>query len=258
MPDDWLIFLSYEKYKGPLSINIPISSSKLLEPLQTAKIIIRQNKLDFFDNDISITLSNSSLWAPADPDPPLEKQARYDIVKELVSLLPTYKSSSLDIITTIINLADNKHPPTPPRPLTKALLICIHQITQEKEKDVKVISALSSLLGLGIGLTPEGDDFLTGFLLTINRYPHLTDRPKRYLNISEQIVTNSHKKTTRLSSNLIECAHRGHADERIIMASDSLISGKLPISETIAAILNYGETSGISALAGILTASLFL
>jgi hypothetical protein len=256
MPNRWHLFLSYENFKGPLTINIPISYSALLQSIEFSKIIAHRNKLEFVDNNLKIALPESRQWSPPGPKEPLEKLERYAIVKELSSILDSYETAYPNITKIFIDLAENKHPPTPETPLTKNLLN--YTPILKHERNSKVTNALSSFLGLGEGLTPQGDDFLTGFFLTLNRFPQLTSRPEIYKDISRKIVNEAYKKTTLLSSNLLECALSGQADERILLASDSLLTGTPSVKDIAHKTLTYGSTSGMSALAGILAASLFL
>jgi hypothetical protein len=113
--------------------------------------------------------------------------------------------------------------------------------------------ALKTVVGSGGGLTPQGDDFLCGFLLTDYYfrdilYPQL-DLSKTIKNAIEY----SRQATTCLSWNLMQCAAEGSADERIMNCIDWLASdhpeSNLPY--VIEELLTYGSSSGLETLAGM-------
>jgi hypothetical protein len=58
-------------------------------------------------------------------------------------------------------------------------------------------------------------------------------------------------KTTTVSANLIDCAARGQADERLIRALDGIETGELSALECAHALGSWGNTSGLDALIGM-------
>ncbi|MBL6962162.1 MAG: DUF2877 domain-containing protein, partial [Anaerolineales bacterium] len=115
---------------------------------------------------------------------------------------------------------------------------------------------IQSFLGLGGGLTPSGDDFVIGLLLSINRWSTIFHQIKNLATFNKEIVEAAYKHTTTLSANLIECAALGSADERLIQAVDHLATGKYNRDEVIPGLLSWGNSSGVDALVGMMTAFL--
>jgi hypothetical protein len=115
----------------------------------------------------------------------------------------------------------------------------------------------SGLLGLGRGLTPAGDDFLCGFLLTSFYLRKNAALMEYEPDLNHQIVAEAQKKTTALSAALIKCAAIGEGDERLIDALRWITQGEINIAHARESLLSYGSSSGVDALAGMLTA-LFL
>lgn len=105
----------------------------------------------------------------------------------------------------------------------------------------------SKLAGLGIGLTPAGDDFLMGAM-----YAAWMIHPQELAkNITEEIADIAVPLTTSLSGAWLRSAAKGEAGELWHEFFDALIEDKniyLPMSK----ILSVGETSGSDALAGFL------
>ena len=58
-------------------------------------------------------------------------------------------------------------------------------------------------------------------------------------------------RTTTLSANLIECAARGLADERLVACLDWIMTGVGEFNEIAAGVLGWGSDSGTAALAGM-------
>jgi hypothetical protein len=119
------------------------------------------------------------------------------------------------------------------------------------------VSKLCNCLGAGAGLTPSGDDFVTGLLLALNRWKDiLWDRDDLDL-INQSIVEAAYQKTTTLGANLIELASFGEGDERILKAIDWIMGGKTDESSIVDNLLDWGSSSGVDMLVGFAAAITF-
>ena len=120
-----------------------------------------------------------------------------------------------------------------------------------EETPSAILQDLESFLGVGSGLTPGGDDLVMGFLLRLKRWGHILAPSLNTETIAQGLLPLAYRKTTTLSSNLIECATLGQANERLISALDGLMTGK-PDAITCASFLaEWGNTSGLEALVGM-------
>jgi hypothetical protein len=116
------------------------------------------------------------------------------------------------------------------------------------------VSKLCNCLGAGAGLTPSGDDFVTGLLLALNRWKDiLWDRDDLDL-INQSVVEAAYQMTTTLSANLIELASLGEGDERILKATDWIMGGYPEASGIVEDLLDWGSSSGVDILAGFTAA----
>ncbi len=103
-------------------------------------------------------------------------------------------------------------------------------------------SALS-ILGLGMGLTPLGDDILTGYILGLNTVG-------KTLPWIPQLVMDAQKKTNKLSAqNLSDTYERYYPDLFIDMLEGLLIEHDI---EKAKSVLNLGATSGAGILTGFI------
>jgi hypothetical protein len=105
----------------------------------------------------------------------------------------------------------------------------------------------SHLAGLGIGLTPAGDDFMMGAMYAAwIIHPFEEVRP-----LARKIADTAAPLTTSLSAEWLKYTGRGEVGVWWHEFFDALLSGDLPaMRKTVENILAIGETSGADALAG--------
>ena len=112
------------------------------------------------------------------------------------------------------------------------------------------IEAAQQLAGLGIGLTPAGDDYIMGAILAA----WILHPPKIAKALAENIAAIAAPLTTSLSAAWLRSAGRGEAGILWHEFFDALISGNSAhIQESVEKILAVGETSGADALSGFLS-----
>jgi hypothetical protein len=110
--------------------------------------------------------------------------------------------------------------------------------------------AAQKLAGLGVGLTPAGDDFMMGAI-----YAAWIIHPVEVVSgLSQEIVNIAAPLTTSLSAAWLRASGRGEAGVLWHEFFDALISSQTPrIQETTNNILAVGETSGADALTGFMS-----
>jgi hypothetical protein len=109
---------------------------------------------------------------------------------------------------------------------------------------------MQAILGMGAGLTPSGDDVVTGCLLTLTRWGHALAPGLNIRALAQDVCQGAYRKTTTLSANLIECASVGQANERLILALDGMLSGNIDC-QPARVIWQAGGIPGLDALAGM-------
>lgn len=121
----------------------------------------------------------------------------------------------------------------------------------------KLCDSLSGLIGVGTGLTPSGDDFMTGVLSTFKAFPQCFNH-KLISSLSNSICSRRNN-TNEISCTFIDCALRGQFSKAIIDLYDSVCSdnvqasgiGQESIDNLLDSFLDIGHTSGIDTLTGI-------
>lgn len=133
----------------------------------------------------------------------------------------------------------------------KTVITLIHD-----DKTEAAAEAISSLIGVGTGLTPSGDDFITGILSAFSAFPETFDE-----DIVEQVrnsVSLHLQNTNEISMAFIKCALDNQFSVPVIslyqwLCSEdgSLESRKSQSDEILQSFLAIGHSSGIDTLTGI-------
>ena len=235
--DRWILFISFETFRNPLTINIP-STPQLLEHAQGTIIKVSGQRLVFPNSTAEIDFANAALWHPPAVPPTKNAVSQEKILTAL-----------MHINEPLLKIILSAHKPEPTlAPLEKNISqICA---ALPYKAHLQIAELASSLLGLGGGLTPEGDDFITGlfFALYTNQANHLPDWKRLLFEHTAEIA---YQKTTTISANLIECAQNGQTDERLACAYHAIKFNHTDLPKAVKDLSGWGNTSGKMALAGI-------
>jgi len=259
--DDLTLFLSREKFKGPLTINLDGELSSLQNIQAQTPIIFRPSAINFPDENLTLNLPQMS---PQDHGLPAgSNKLTTALIAEISKMIPILAGGN-EFLPLIEMASTGKTKPLPGVPGFSDQLDLVLNTGKTFHSYLQAES-LANLLGLGPGLTPLGDDFILGILLTLNRWGHLippdlakfqTDdslsRSYQALKIlNHDILEQAWEKTTRLSASLLTCATTGAADERLLKVLDSFFLEHKLAQEDLINLLQWGNSSGIAVLAGI-------
>lgn len=112
------------------------------------------------------------------------------------------------------------------------------------------LGAARRLAGLGIGLTPAGDDFMLGAILAT----WIVQPTEIARVLAEGIVNTAAPLTTSLSAAFLKSAGRGEAGEVWHEFFDALIDPLSNLQSPLQRLLSVGETSGADAFSGFIGA----
>lgn len=250
--DRWVIFLSYEPNRGPLTLNLTpnIRIPSIIHQGQLAEIQGRD--IIFSASNFRIRTEGAATWIIAPP--PRTDTKPQELINRIrsigVEVIAQRGGVGLTpILAELLNLAMHKQPPQNKydRPMD---LEHLHKSLIASDGN-QVISQLQKFLGFGAGLTPSGDDLISGFLLTLNRYQDVLPIPFNLTEINQAIVELAYQKTSLLSANLIECASMGQSDERLILALDGILAGTMSPASCANQLLSWGNSSGCDAFLGM-------
>ena len=250
-PPQRIIFLSYESYAGPLTINLNLPQAQTLPASQDQEADLQHDEIILPELSTHILLDQSKIWLPpAPPNSILPLNLVNQLLRSLVNKVIERKRGVgfVPLLSFILDLPARPTVPLSLQPtIANVLLLKQNFLVQPLSASLPQIK---DLMGLGRGLTPSGDDFINGLLLVLNRIPQRAGLQPQLSEFNQQIVDLAFSKTTSLSANLIEAATLGSADERLLYAVDGLLTGSLQTNEILAALDAYGSSSGVDALAG--------
>lgn len=251
----WLIFLSYERYRSPLTINMASPTPALQSVDAGDDVLLHSDHLTFPTADADVLLPDET-WRPAAPRAVLRPFAdRVEGLKKMAAAVPgARQEQELGLLLRpLLSLPRETPLPEEQRSLL-ALAIALQGRLRDGDGDGAAAVA-GRLLGRGRGLTASGDDFLIGLLLFANRHPAAVRPSFAVDGFSRAVVDAAYEATTTISANLLECAADGHGDERVMDAADSIATGIPDPGECLPPLLSWGASSGVDALAGMTCAA---
>jgi hypothetical protein len=250
----WLSFISYKPHRSPITINLNCDRIFLHQISSGMSVQISDGKMMFPDAGLTISVQNSAVWNPPPPPSPLLPGAQciQNLAYFARKTLTQKPSVGLSLLLPYFIPLPEFQKKLELNSLQKEIL-SIQSYLSNRES-APFISKLCNYLGAGAGLTPSGDDFVTGLLLALNRWKYfLWDRDDLDL-INQSVVEAAYQKTTTLSANLIELASLGEGDERILKAIDWILGGYPEGSGIVEDLLDWGSSSGVDMLVGFTAA----
>jgi hypothetical protein len=124
-----------------------------------------------------------------------------------------------------------------------------------REQDwLKIETTICSLIGLGPGLTPWGDDFLCGFLSGYECLVGNLEQKKNLYRLRNILLKNS-KKTSDISQAMLSDVATGQHSKSVIATCQSLFefNRSNSFASNVSQLLEIGDTSGAASCFGILS-----
>ena len=159
--------------------------------------------------------------------------------------------SNAEIVAENLFLSDETMHAGVPRMAGKAMQDLVNATRQY---DLTAASAAQGLIGLGSGLTPNGDDLLVGYLAGL--WCTVRDRNERIQLLSNlgKTITHHSKLTNDISRAYLYHASQGQVSNLLVNLAEAINMGGNPnrlldIAETT---MRVGHTSGMDAVTGLL------
>lgn len=116
-----------------------------------------------------------------------------------------------------------------------------------------LVAELGALIGLGNGLTPDGDDFILGHVAALWPWRHI-EAIHVHLALVCSIGERMLDRTTDISRHFLELAFQGHYSQPVDRINTVLLKG---LSETVIrnaanSVMQFGSSSGAVCMAGYL------
>jgi len=247
-PGDWTFFISWERFRGPLTINISDKPTPLGNILPGSEARLNLREITFTGDKIQIDLGEANIWHS--PPPPIKTEINTRQVEIIIqdALRLAKENPYLSLLEGILPWNQI------PLPKIAGFDTCINLFLSKLEEGNldQALNDLSGLIGLGPGLTPLGDDFLLGVILTLNRWQDSLVPEHNIEKLTLSLLKSISEKTTTLSASLLACGVERTADERLIRVLDSFFSEDDFKPGIVEELLDWGHSSGIAVLAGMI------
>jgi hypothetical protein len=214
------------------------------------------------EKTVILNLTTATLWNPEIHLPTLHWEMAAHTLKQTLPFIP---NPSLFLSTCHHFFTPNTPPPEHPSWLQKKLLQFLDLTIDHDSSPDTFTQATEQLIGLGPGLTPSGDDFLTGFVGLLTIYIKHSDTKNsgfsHKINELQLHVTHcvqdaiKNAKTTHVSIMALRGALEGWFSEPVRTLIIELLSPeKNKINKKINDVVSIGHSSGSDILAGIYSA----
>lgn len=240
-----ILFVTDADYRSPYNIQVYITPGQFTPFTPGDDWTFSQGMLTFQSINIRIDISNTTLWQP-EKSPKIEttltdQSRRMDaLLQRMISLDPD--KGWLYLANPSVLVAGSEASII--REMTDRFVACVIKSDLEG-----ALQAGRSILGRGGGLTPSGDDWLSGFLLYFAR----TNQASAFIrSLGQSLSTMAFESTTKISANRIEAASLGWSEALFLELVDSLLVSDAGISDlTIEHLINFGHSSGVDTCVGV-------
>ena len=232
--DDDLICLTSKDVKASINLNLSSSVNFLKLDCINKKAIRTPNGLKL--ETIGFDTKNSKIY-PITKDHEIKVGLRNRIL---------FSVNEINLFDTPGSILD-KH-----SPFFNELSDSIRFISESAQKRdlVKLSDQLSSIVGLGNGFTPSGDDFIVGFLFCLNRILLCSNHKD-----AKFVITGN---TNWASKKFIDYSQNGIVIEPLEMFVNFLLSGEYETKFPLMDLIQVGKSSGIDASIGAIIATGFV
>jgi len=246
---DRIIYLTSANYHSPFNLTLAGGDQRFerLEPGDT--FTIDDGCLRFPARQVVVHTDGAEVWFPPVPVPILattadQLQRSVCIAGRLNEINPgkgfLFLSQSREKITT----EDN----------TRIYDAAIEIQSAFRAKNLlRFMAAAGVLVGTGGGLTPSGDDFLTGFLLYhFRRELSMRESSGRLAEWCDEVTHLAFQKTTTISANRLMFTKRGWSEDIFLTLIDHLFDPAVPFGDDLVQLLmEIGHSSGVDTFMGI-------
>lgn len=240
-----ILFVTDTAYKSPF--NIQVASMKGIETqIQPGDPWRCENGQITLKNGLwRFNISRAPVWQPTDPPPmdlsPVQGKNRLEALFEIMLKMDPSKGWLFLRQRDHAGMDDEKA-----RIIERVRDFLSAVASADK---AAALENARSIMGRGGGLTPSGDDWLSGFFLFFKRAkmlnPFLSD-------LGLSLVNLAFERTTLISANRLEAALKGWAEELFLDFSDHLINLEcLFPAEKVPLLVNFGHSSGVDTCLGI-------
>lgn len=242
LPTSLLTIANTKVLQGPyiMKINNESLFNCFKQTLNMGDIVRFKEDGEMIVNNYRLFSNSAALWECEMRSRPVSQQEMVNLHSEINHFL-THEGKLGGILNAFLT--------QPSKNTGEALILSIYDnyfnrlITQLSEDFTG--ENMRNFIGLGVGLTPSGDDFIVGLLAALCSCEAGRDDEKKIKKeLTKESVAN---KTTRVSTHMIKYALDGEFNEALL----DLLSGSKPVHTSLKEVNSIGSTSGTDMLVGV-------
>ena len=232
--NDDLICLTSKDVKAPVNLNLNSSINFLELDCVNKKAIRTSNGLKL--ETVDFNTIHSKIYFTK----------KYSQIKDCLRDRILFYLDEINFIDTSGSILDNHSP------FFNELSDSIRSISESTQKHElnKLSDKLSSIVGLGNGFTPSGDDFIVGFLFCLNRILSSSNHRD-----AKFVITGN---TNWASKKFIDYSQNDIVIEPLEVFVNFLLSGENETKFSLMDLVQVGKSSGIDASIGVIIATVFV
>lgn len=245
--DESLYTLANEQvFDGPKLIKVPVNSWLFLENFISSPVVQKGDTIVIADY-IQIKLENAVVKPTLRVDDNLLIQP--DTIKR-VTEIHSMLNNELDTVGFYSQTFMNDMEKMLYRFLKERSSMLIDSLEKNEIADLDV--SIKKLVGLGHGLTPSGDDFLTGIALVLNSRK---DYDKQLVEKFNSLLIGHATRTNVISQNQLQLAISKQSLAPIVTFINELYDNpnSSQVSKSLEAVLSVGSSSGSDIVYGIVS-----
>ncbi len=229
-----IIFFTCNTTRSPITVNLATNYSKI-HPLQ--QFTCKAGNID--SGDVLIHMKDAKIFHQQAINP-------YQLNPQFARIL--------EIGSFILKIIDTNNSGLDEKTLTHERIANFIQSTilllRIKSVHDEFCERAPTLIGLGSGFTPSGDDFLGGFLAAYNTFATSLRRPQIVLSCDSL-----ESKTNWISAKLLDCMQMRILDEEVTQLIRSVTcADENQFIFSLEALASRGHTSGIDIVTGVIIA----
>ncbi|MFN4133564.1 MAG: DUF2877 domain-containing protein [Candidatus Hadarchaeales archaeon] len=243
---------------GPFNMIVDLPPNKNMRELKIERgipVAVKNGKVMIGDF-ITIRISDASIWKPKTKTRAKsveEIKRNWRVGKETAISAGTMKGFGM-LIPLIEKILSNEDVPQlegAEKAAYKYLTFLVDLVLRRKTTELE--EPARGLIGLGAGLTPSGDDVLSGFMAALWWLCSSLGVGVEDVKKINDAITAQARQTTLLSRQILDHASKGEVAERVEKLLEALLAGGAEdVERHVNDVIKIGETSGTDMLLGIL------
>jgi hypothetical protein len=246
------LFLTLNDHDSPFNVILPADGILPGELSVSDSVYYSQEDLLIPTRELTVSLHGSPVWTPAPPCSILNDDVSQVAHSQILSdeIVKAGPEKGFFFLT---------HAPDQEVPQQTAIRQSTQQFSLAFQANhlSECVIAAEQLFGLGSGLTPSGDDWITGYILYHTRLDLAMKQNIRpfIVSLGAELLFSSYHKTTWISTNRLEAALKGWSEAFFLAAINFLFNSSSANPQEVARILyRFGHSSGVDTFTGIANA----